>query len=121
MGYCILATGPAAACPDIFLECRDSCEFLLTAYTVPMTMTFDIPADVHARVASIPDLGARIEMFLRHEAELEAIRREKFGTEARMIAARAVDNSRQIRAQEIDWDESFENLRRQHQTITNQL
>jgi len=39
-----------------------------------MTMTFDIPADVHARVASIPDLGARIELFLRHEAELEALR-----------------------------------------------
>ena len=44
-----------------------------------MTMTFDIPADVHARGASIPDLGARIEMFLRHEAELEALRIAQFG------------------------------------------
>ena len=86
-----------------------------------MTMTFEIPADVHARVASIPDLGARIEMFLRHEAELEALRTSRFGAEARMIAAKAVANSRQIKTQDVDWDGSFENLRRQHQTISGQL
>jgi len=86
-----------------------------------MTMTFEIPADVHARVASIPDLGARIEMFLRHEAELEALRTTRFGAEARMIAAKAVANSRQIKTQDVDWDGSFENLRRQHQTISGQL
>lgn len=84
-------------------------------------MTFEIPADVHARVASIPDLGARIEMFLRHEAELEALRTSRFGAEARMIAAKAVANSRQIKTQDVDWDGSFENLRRQHQTISGQL
>lgn len=84
-------------------------------------MTFEIPADVHARVASIPDLGARIEMFLRHEAELEAMRTTRFGAEARMIAAKAVANSRQIKTQDADWDVSFENLRRQHQTISGQL
>ena len=86
-----------------------------------MTMTFEIPADVHARVASIPDLGARIEMFLRHEAELEALRTSRFGAEARMIGAKAVANSRQIKTQDVDWDGSFENLRRQHQTISGQL
>jgi hypothetical protein len=86
-----------------------------------MTMTFDIPADVHARVASIPDLGARIEIFLRHEAELEALRTTRFGPEARLIAAKAVENSRQIKLQEGDWNASFENLRQQHQTITGQL
>jgi hypothetical protein len=86
-----------------------------------MTMTFDIPADVHARVASIPDLGARIEMFLRHETELEALRMSRFGAEARMIAAKAVANSRQIKTQDVGWDKSFENLRRQHQTISGQL
>lgn len=84
-------------------------------------MTFEIPADVHARVASIPDLGARIEIFLRHEAELEALRTSRFGAEARMIAAKAVANSRQIKTQDVDWDGSFENLRRQHQTISGQL
>lgn len=84
-------------------------------------MTFEIPDDVHARVASIPDLGARIEMFLRHEAELEALRTTRFGAEARMIAAKAVANSRQIKTQDVDWDGSFENLRRQHQTISGQL
>jgi hypothetical protein len=86
-----------------------------------MTMTFDIPADVHARVASIPDLGARIEMFLRHEAELEALRTERFGSEARLIAARAVANAQQVKLQEGDWAASFENLRQQHETISGQL
>ena len=84
-------------------------------------MTFEIPADVHARVASIPDLGARIEMFLRHEAELEALRTSRFGAKARMIAAKAVANSRQIKTQDADWDGSFEDLRRQHHTISGQL
>jgi hypothetical protein len=86
-----------------------------------MAVTFEIPADVHARVASIPDLGARIEMFLRHEAEVEALRTSRFGAEARMIAAKAVANSRQIKTQDGDWDGSFVNLRRQHQTISGQL
>ena len=54
-----------------------------------MTMSFDIPSDVYARIASIPDLGARVEMFLRHEAELEVLRGARYGTEARRIAARA--------------------------------
>ena len=81
-------------------------------------MTFDIPADVHARVASIPDLGARIEMFLRHEAELEALRTARFGAEARMVASKAVATSRKIKIQEGDWDASFENLRSQHQNAS---
>ena len=81
-------------------------------------MTFDIPADVHAMVASIPDLEARIELFLRHEAELEALRTARFGAEARMIAARAVANARQIKVEEGDWDASFENLKQQHRTIS---
>ncbi len=56
-------------------------------------MTFDVPADVHSRVAAIPDLEIRIEMFLRHEAELEALRTTRYGAEARAIAAEAVANA----------------------------
>ena len=84
-------------------------------------MTFDIPADVHARVASIPDLGARIEMFLRHEAELEVLRANRYGAEARAIAARVVANAQRVRLTEEDRDVSFESLRNQHQPITGQL
>jgi hypothetical protein len=86
-----------------------------------MTMTFDIPADVHARVASIPDLGARIEMFLRHEAELEALRANRYGAEARAIAAKAVANAHRVQLKEEDRDASFAILRNQHQAVTGQL
>ena len=86
-----------------------------------MTMTFDIPADVHARVASIPDLATRIEMFLRHEAELEALRTQRYGAEARMIAARVVANAQRVELKEEDRNASFESLREQHQAVTRQL
>jgi hypothetical protein len=86
-----------------------------------MTMTFDIPADVHARVASIPDLGARIEMFLRHEAELEVLRTSRYGAEARAIAARAVANAQRVQLKEEDREASFEILRNQHEAVTGQL
>ncbi len=84
-------------------------------------MTFDIPSDVHARVVSIPDLGTRIEMFLRHEAELENLRTKRYGTEARKIAARAVANAQRVNLKEEDRDASFELLRAQHQNVTGQL
>ena len=86
-----------------------------------MTMTFDIPADVHARVASIPDLGARIEMFLRHEAELETLRATRYGAEARAIAVRAVANANQARLREEDRDASFSILRNQHRAALDDL
>jgi len=86
-----------------------------------MTMTFDIPADVHARVASIPDLGARIEMFLRHEAELEVLRASRYGAEARAIAAKAVANAQRVQLKEEDREASFEILRNQHEAVTGQL
>ena len=84
-------------------------------------MTFDIPADVHARVASIPDLGARIEMFLRHEAELEVLRASRYGAEARAIAAKAVANAQRVHLKEEDREASFEILRNQHEAVTGQL
>jgi len=86
-----------------------------------MTMTFDIPADVHARVALIPDLATRIEMFLRHEAVLEALRTQRYGTEARDIAAKAVASALRVHLKEEDRDASFENLRKQHSAVTAQL
>jgi hypothetical protein len=86
-----------------------------------MTMTFDIPADVHARVASIPDLGARIEMFLRHEAELETLRANRYGAEARAIAVRAVATAHRVQLKEEDRDASFAFLRSQHQAVTGHL
>jgi len=84
-------------------------------------MTFDIPSDVYARIASIPDLGTRIEMFLRHEAELEILRETRYGTEARKIAARAFQNAQRVQLKPEDTQASFETLRAQHQSVTEQL
>ena len=84
-------------------------------------MTFDIPADVHARVASFPDLGARIEMFLRHEAELETLRAKRYGAAARAIGAKVVANANRVQLREEDRDASFAILRNQHQAVTGQL
>ena len=86
-----------------------------------MTMSFDIPSDVYARIASIPDLGARVEMFLRHEAELEALRGARYGTEARRIAARAFQNAHDVQLRADDVQHSFEALRTQHQSVTGRL
>ena len=86
-----------------------------------MIMNFDIPADVHARVASIPDLGIRIEMFLRHEAELETLRANRYGAEARAIAAKAAANSHRAQLKEEDREASFAIIRDQHQAVTGQL
>jgi hypothetical protein len=84
-------------------------------------MTFDIPPDVYARISSIPDLGTRVEMFLRHEAELEILRKTRFGTEAREIAARAFQNAHSVQLKAEDVRASFETLRTQHQSVTEQL
>ena len=86
-----------------------------------MNLSFDIPSDVYARIASIPDLGARVEMFLRHEAELEALRGARYGTEARRIAARAFQNAHNVQIRADDVQRSFEALRTQHQSVTGQL
>ncbi len=86
-----------------------------------MTITFDIPGDVRTRVASIPDLGAWIERFLRHEPELETLRANRYGAEARAIAAKAVANANRVQLREEDRDASFAILRNQHQAVNRQL
>ncbi len=84
-------------------------------------MTFDIPSDVYARIAAIPDLGTRVEMFLRHEAELEILRETRYGTEARKIAVRAFQNAQDVQLKQENMQASFETLRAQHQSVTEQL
>ncbi len=81
-------------------------------------MTFDIPADVHSRVAAIPDLGIRIEMLLRHEAELEALRTTRYGAEAGAITAKVVANANRSQTSKEDRDVSFESLWNQNQAGT---
>ena len=86
-----------------------------------MTMTFDIPSDVQADVAGIPDLSIRVAMFLRHEARLESLRRQRHSPEARAIAERALRQAERDQAAGFDWDASFETLKQQHQGITAKL
>ena len=86
-----------------------------------MTMTFEIPADVQNSVVGIPDLDVRVAMFLRHEAQLEALRRQRHSSEARAIAQRALTQAELDQAAGFDWDASFDTLQKQHQAITSKL
>ena len=86
-----------------------------------MTMTFNIPDDVQNEVAGIPGLDDRVTLFLRHEAQLEILRRQRHSVEASAIAARALRQAQQDQSAGFDWDESFNLLREQHQIITGKL
>ena len=86
-----------------------------------MSMTFDIPADVQAGVTGIADLDLRVALYLRHEARLEAIRRQRHSPQAREIVAEAVRNAESDKAAGFDWDESFVQPQQTHRDITTRL
>ena len=86
-----------------------------------MNITFDIPADVQAGVAGISDLNLRVALYLRHEARLEAVRRQRHSPEAREIVAEAVRKAEMDKAAGFDWDESFTQLRQMRQDIADRL
>lgn len=84
-------------------------------------MTFDIPADARAAVAGISDLNLRVALFLRHEAQLEAVRRQRHSPQAREIVAEVMRQAELDKAAGFDRDESFAQLRKAHQDITARL
>jgi len=86
-----------------------------------VSITFDIPEDVKAGVEGISDLSLRVALYLRHEAQLEAVRRQRHSAQAREIAAEAVRQAEIDKAAGIDRDESFAQLRPAHQNITARL
>ena len=86
-----------------------------------MSMTFDIPSDVQAGVAGISDLDLRVALYLRHEARLELIRRQRHSAQAREIAAEALCKAETDKAAGFDWDDSFAQLRKAEQDITARL
>lgn len=86
-----------------------------------MMMTFNIPSDVQKDVAGIPDLDLRVALYLRHEALLEALRRQRHSVEARSIAERAILQAERDQSAGFDWNASFEVLKQQHQAVTAKL
>jgi hypothetical protein len=86
-----------------------------------MSITFDIPADVQAGLEGISDLNLRLALYLRHEAEMEAERRQRHSAQAREIAAEAVRQAEIEKAAAFDADESFAQLRQTYQNITERL
>lgn len=90
-------------------------------YSFFMTMTFDIPSDMLAGVSGIPGLDQRVAMFLRHEAQLEIVRRQRHSQEARDIVQRALQKADADRAAGFEWDASFEGLQKRHLDITAKL
>lgn len=86
-----------------------------------MQMSFDIPPEVQAGVAGIPDLEVRVALYLRHEAQLEVLRRHRYSAEARAIAERAVRQAGCDQQEGFDWAASFQNLKQQHESIIAKL
>ena len=86
-----------------------------------MTMTLDIPRELHEEVSGIPDLNLRVAGFLRHEARLEALRRQRHTAEARSLVQRAVQQAQEDQKAGFDWDTSFQTLKQQHEAITERL
>jgi hypothetical protein len=86
-----------------------------------MSITFDIPADVKAGVEGISDLSLRVALYLRREAQLEAVRRQRHSALAREIVAEAAPQAEIEKSAGFDRDESFAQLRQAHQNITERL
>ena len=86
-----------------------------------MSITLDLPKDVESQVSGIPDLDLRLQMFLRHEAQLEQLRRARFGDEARGIAERALRAAATDQTEGYPWDESFAKLRQAQDAIAAKL
>lgn len=86
-----------------------------------MAMTFDIPTEVQSEVAGIQGLDVRVTMFLRHEARLERLRRERHSAEAREIAERAVRGAEADKAAGRSREDSFAEFRKLHTEVTERL
>lgn len=86
-----------------------------------MTMTLDIPSELHEQASAIPDLSFRVAEFLRHEVKMEALRQERHSTATRDLVRRAVQQAHQDQTEGFDWETSFETLKQQHETITDRL
>lgn len=82
-----------------------------------MSMTFDIPSEVQAGVAGIADLDLRVALYLRYEAQLEAVRRQRQSPQAQELATEAVRLAEADKAAGFDWDDSFAELRRMQEKI----
>ena len=84
-------------------------------------MTFDIPQEVQSQVAGIPGLDLRVALFLRHEAQLESVRRERHSEQARAIAERALRGAEEDKVRGLDRERAFEALQKAHREITERL
>lgn len=86
-----------------------------------MTVTFEIPQELHDQVSGIPDLSLRVAGFLRHEVRLEALRKQRHSTKARSLVQRAVEQAQKDQEAGFEWDASFQTLKQQHEAITTRL
>ncbi|MEI9896090.1 MAG: hypothetical protein WDN28_20055 [Chthoniobacter sp.] len=86
-----------------------------------MSITFDIPPDVQAGLEGISDLNLRVALYLRLEAQLEAVRRQRHGAQARDVVAAAISKAEADKVAETDPEKSFDEFRRLHQSITERL
>ncbi len=74
-----------------------------------------------AGLEGISDLNLRVSMYLRHEAQLETVRRQRHSAPARDIVAAAVSKAEADKAAGIDPGKSFDEFQRAHQSISERL
>jgi hypothetical protein len=86
-----------------------------------MSITFDIPPDVQAGVEGISDLNLRVSLYLRLEAQLEAVRRQRHGTQARDIVAAAIRKAEADKVAVAEPNKSFDEFRSAYQNIVERL
>lgn len=80
-----------------------------------MTLTLELPADLEAEAAKIPDLQNRVATFLRHQVDLEKWRAGRYSEQARRLVAE------RMKSEGFDREQVFEEFFQLHQEITSRL
>ncbi len=86
-----------------------------------MSITFDVPEDIQRQAEGIIGLNRRVTDFLRHEIEMEKIRRRRYSPRAREIVERALTEVERDKEEGFDRETSFKELIELHRKITEQL
>ena len=86
-----------------------------------MTLTLELPADLEAEAAKIPDLQSRVATFLRHQIDLEKWRAGRYSEQARQLVAQSAIEAERMRSEGFDREQVFEEFFKLHQEITTSL
>ena len=86
-----------------------------------MSITIELPPDVEKRLAALPDLGQRVEDFLRGQAELEQWREQRYSAKVREIVRESLAEAEAAKAKGISREEAFREFFEVYDRITAQI